>query len=98
MLDGADFRGNPRSRFKLDAVALIIIDRQRDDARARFARKARAHHRVEPARQKDDQGFSGYILHAAPDTPAPIAAQEAACADEPKEMGREAIAARPSSA
>ena len=98
MLDRANFRGNARGRFQLDAVALIIIDRQRNDARARFARKACAHHRVEAARQKDDKGFSGYILHAAPDTPAPIAAQEAACAHGLKEMGREAIAARPSSA
>ena len=98
MFHRTHFGGDPRRRFQFDAVALIIIYRQRDDARARFAREARAHHRVEPARQKDDQGFSGYILHLAPDTPALVTAQEAACAPRRKEMGREAIAARPSSA
>ena len=35
-----------RAAFELDAVALAVIDRQRDDGKARLAREPRADHRV----------------------------------------------------
>jgi hypothetical protein len=83
------------ARFQLDAVALVIIDRQRDDARARFAREARANHRVEPARQEDDHRFSGNLLHRRQIGPRCRGRKSRTAS---KKTGREAIAARPSSA
>ena len=51
-------RDRPR-RLELDAVALAVVDRQRDDRKTALARQRGANHRFEPAGQKDDCGFHG---------------------------------------
>ena len=56
------FGGDARAELDLDAVALVIIDRQRDHREPLLARQPRADHRIEPARQQHDgrpaQSFS----------------------------------------
>ena len=57
MAFGAERIGNPHRGLKLDPVALVVIDRQREQAKAGLPRKAGADHRIEPAGKKDDGGF-----------------------------------------
>ena len=52
-------RGDRPRGVELDAVALVIVDRQRQHAEARLARQRGADHRIEPARQQDDR-----LLHS----------------------------------
>ena len=52
-------------RLELDPVALVVIDRQRDDRKAPLARDAGADHRIEPAGQQDDGAASQLDARAA---------------------------------
>ena len=45
-------------RIKLDPVALMIVDRKRENGKSRLARKRSANHRIKPSRQ-EDHGFGG---------------------------------------
>ena len=47
--------GDPARSVQLDPVALVVIDRERDDRETPFARDRRADHRIEPAGQQDDR-------------------------------------------
>ena len=42
-------------RIDLDPVALVVVDRQRVEPEAPFARQSRDHHRIEPAREQHDR-------------------------------------------
>ena len=48
--------GDPVRRLELDAMALIIIHRQRDHGEVLLPRQPGADHRIKPAREKHDRG------------------------------------------
>src|SRR3546814_10430592 len=62
MFGGTDIFGDAPRRFEFDAVALVIVDRQRDDARAGLAREARTDNPVETSTQEYEHAFSRKFL------------------------------------
>ncbi|EAT09859.1 hypothetical protein SKA58_05360 [Sphingomonas sp. SKA58] len=55
-----------RGGAQFDAMALVIVDRQREEAITRLARQRTRHHRIETARQQDDGKFFLSGNHRAP--------------------------------